>query len=288
MTKTFKEKLARILQTLELLNFSSEILVLTRMGREGRVRSLYETLRYRIKGGPDKLPIPPSRLLFRVAGSTDISWFLTSGAHGFQSIVEILEKNGTNVHALGRILDFGCGCGRVMRHWRYLAGEVELHGTDYNTELIDWCKRNLTFARFSDNGLAPPLKDYKTEQFNFIYALSVFTHLTEELQLSWMDELCRVLKPGGLLLFTTHGEYYLNRLAPEDQRRFLDGQLIVQRDAWAGTNVCTAFHPREYVLTTLTAAHGLIIDFIPEGAKGNPFQDAHLLRKHTVGGRDLR
>jgi hypothetical protein len=39
--------------------------------------------------------------------------------------------------------------------------------------------------------------DYANEQFDLIYAISVFTHLTEDLQHSWLNELGRV-KRGGL------------------------------------------------------------------------------------------
>jgi ubiquinone/menaquinone biosynthesis C-methylase UbiE len=64
------------------------------------------------------------------------------------------------------------------------------------------------FAQFEVNGLAPPLA-YEANHFDFIYALSVFTHLPESLQTAWMSELARVLKPGGYLLMTTHRECYL-------------------------------------------------------------------------------
>ena len=50
------------------------------------------------------------------------------------------------------MLDFGCGCGRVMRWWKDLES-TRLHGTDYNPYLVAWCRQNLPFAEFSVNGL---------------------------------------------------------------------------------------------------------------------------------------
>jgi tRNA G46 methylase TrmB len=100
----------------------------------------------------------------------------------------------------------------------------------------------------------------------------------EALQLSWIGELTRVLKPGGLLLIATHGKYYLQYLTSNEKDRFRSGQLVVHSEEAAGSNACVAFHPIEYVRRK--PASGLaVIDFVPEGALGNPRQDVSLLRK---------
>jgi len=129
---------------------------------------------------------------------------------------------------LDAILDFGVGCGRVARHW---AGSgVDVHGCDYNPVLVEWCRRNLPHVTAASNGLDPPLS-YENERFDFVYALSVFTHLTERQQRLWITELRRVTRPGGLVLFTTHGPAL--RFSdpawptPEILQRLADGELVV-------------------------------------------------------------
>ena len=82
----------------------------------------------------DGTAVPPARLRMAVAGSAEIAVFLESGRLAADSIRHSLQKNGVNISDIRAILDFGCGCGRVLRFWRDLAG-VELHGTDYNREL---------------------------------------------------------------------------------------------------------------------------------------------------------
>jgi len=62
--------------------------------------------------------------------------------------------------------------------------------------------RPIPFAEFDINALSPPLV-YGEGSFGLIYTFSVFTHLSEALQVSWLAELSRVLKPGGYLLLTT-------------------------------------------------------------------------------------
>ncbi len=154
---------------------------------------------------------------------------------------------------------------------------VAIHGTDYNSELIAWCQGNLSFAQFQTNSLAQPLA-YDGDTFGLVYALSVFTHLPEAIQMAWMDELKRIIKPGNYLLLTTHGNYYLDLLTEDEKARFNAGQLVLRYEQVAGTNMCSAFHPTDYVRERLAAGFE-IVDFIPCGAAGNPHQDLYLFKK---------
>jgi len=201
------------------------------------------------------------------------------GALAASSIENALGRNGVTIESLGCILDFGCGCGRVARHWARLNAEV--HGCDYNRRPVEWCRRALPFARFATNALHPPLP-YDNEQFDLVYALSVFTHLPEPLALIWMREMARVLKPGGLLLITTHGEAYLGELTEDETRAFRLGHLVVRNPDAAGTNYCGVYCSEDYVRRTLSAGFH-VVDFVSRGAEGNPHQDLVLLRRVRGG-----
>lgn len=222
------------------------------------------------------LPVPGSELRHDVAGTSDAKWFLKGGKLGADTIISILEKQGIPFGSLTSVLDFGCGCGRVLRHLGHYES-VQLHGTDISGRGIAWCDANLNFAEFGTNRLSPATR-YRSKSFDFIYAFSVFTHLTQELQLLWMAEMRRLLKPGGHFLITVHGDHYLN-LVPESQKAaYLEGQLVIKRGDTAGSNDCAAFHPPNFVKGSLAPDSGFkVIDFIPEGALGNPKQDAYLL-----------
>jgi SAM-dependent methyltransferase len=203
---------------------------------------------------------------------------LNGGALAASSIRKALRKANVRIEELDNILDFGCGSGRVIRHWRSLRS-TQVYGTDYNPKLVEWCREHLRFAKFSANHLNPPLA-YAESQFDLVYALSVYTHLTEALQDSWIDEFSRVLKAGGHLLISTHGDAYIHRLDNHELMAYKAGRLVVKNDVTSpGKNTCSAYHPMPYVRDDLVAEKFEVIDFVPEGAKGNPRQDLYVLRK---------
>src|SRR5262245_54537505 len=223
----------------------------------------------------DGLPIPPSGLRYLVAATSDLNWFLEIGRQGRQCLIDILADQGLKISQMKQVLDFGCGCGRVLRHWHKQAG-VEFHGADCNGLAVAWCGKHLPFARCATNGLAPPL-DYESGAFDLIYAFSVLTHLTEDLQTAWMTEFHRVLRPGGYLVVSLHGEAYLPHLTAEERVPFERGRLVVRLQEIAGQNECAAFHPTAYVHRSL-ARNFRVLSFRPQGAKGNPVQDLYLLQ----------
>jgi 2-polyprenyl-3-methyl-5-hydroxy-6-metoxy-1,4-benzoquinol methylase len=224
---------------------------------------------------PDGLPVPPLRLIRSSTGTSSIRWYLDGGALAADSITAILERNGVRVSEIARLLDFGCGCGRVIRRWAGLSAEV--HGSDYNRDAVRWCSRRLTFATFGVNGLQPPLA-HADDSFDLVYALSVFTHLPEPLLSGWRDELRRVIRPGGWLIVSTHGEAFLPQLSSAQQDEFRQGGTPVIDDRAAGTNRCGVYFSERYIRERF--AQGFeVLDVVPQGARGNPPQDLTLLRK---------
>ena len=259
---------------------------LTRLSLLRPTYRLYEAVRA-LRGGfwrsgqrEEAFPLPSAMLRTVVAGTPDLDWFLATGRAQAAMVAEAIERQGAAVAQLDRLLDFGCGCGRVLRHWSGLAGRVEIYGSDYNPRLIRWCAANLPFAHFSVNDLQPPLS-FDDEFFDVVYALSVVTHLPEPLGRLWIAELSRVLRPGGLLLLTTHGDSYLDRLTAEEQAQYLAGALVVRRPAAAGTNLCTVFHPEQYVRNELAPDLSLL-EFVPQGAAiGWPGQDLVVFKRSS-------
>ena len=217
--------------------------------------------------------MPSARLRLLTTGSPSVEWFVQSGQAAAEAIRDVLDTSGTPVEQHDPILDFGCGCGRVTRHWTDLSSDV--HGCDYNPALVEWCQTGLPFGHFDTNQLEPPLP-YPTAHFTLVYALSVFTHLPAPLHRPWIAEIARVCQPGASLLISTHGEAYVNTLTESERHRFHTGQLVVRHEVEAGTNRCGAYCSEQY-LQQQFAPEFEILRFVPRGARGNPHQDLTLL-----------
>jgi SAM-dependent methyltransferase len=222
------------------------------------------------------LPLPPAEMMVLVAGSADTEWFLQFGASMLQIVVDALKKQDVRAERLSAVLEFGCGCGRVLRHWHAIKGP-RIYGVDYNRRLVEWCQENLTFASCAVNNLSPPLP-YEDGMFDCVYAISVFTHMSPQLQPLWVQELKRVMRPGGHLILTTHGATYRDRLTAREREAFLAGQLVVRYEEASGMNLCTAYHPESYVRGGLSAGFE-VRDFIPAATQGVLYQDFYLLKK---------
>lgn len=171
------------------------------------------------------------------------------------------------------ILDFGCGSGRLLRWWADVSGP-QIHGCDYNRRLVSWCDAHPEFAEVRATELAPPLP-YDDASFDFLYALSVFTHLTIDLSDRWFAEIARIVKPGGLFWFTVHGESYTDRLLASERDRFDTGEPIVHFPEIEGTNLCSVFWPRESI-ARLLADRFEIVGHLDPCAPGTVASDALL------------
>lgn len=224
----------------------------------------------------ERFEIPGPRLRIATAGTADLPWFLESGRLGALAVRAAAGRAGLELQRMERILDFGCGCGRVLRHLAETPGPA-LYGADVNGAAARWCARHLPLAGALENRLAPPL-ELPAEHFDLIYAFSVFTHLPPALAEAWIDELGRVLRRGGVLVLSTHGDAYRDQLLPAERAEYGAGRVVVRTSATAGSNACGVFHPPEFVRTRM--GRGLeLLGLLPEGAQGNPRQDLAVFRR---------
>ena len=226
------------------------------------------------EGADDGWPLPPASLRFLVAGTDDLGVFLQLGRNGAELVQQMPGRHGRELTEVGRVLDFGCGCGRVVRH--LAAAGAEIYGCDPNPHAIRWCETHLSFGQYEVTSLTPPLP-YPDAHFGLVYAFSVFTHLPVDLQRAWMDEMRRVIAPGGFLLFSAHGDSSIAPLTADERIDYDAGKVVVRLGERAGANECAAFHPPAYVRSVLAAGWD-VVEHAPAGATGNPSQDAYLLR----------
>lgn len=111
------------------------------------------------------------------------------------------------------VLDLGCASGRVVRHFAAQMPDVEVWGADINRAHVEWVLANLSPRIKAFQCSALPHLPLSDGQFSMISAFSVFTHI-EELELAWLLEVRRCLKPGGIAYITLHTDHTWQRLGP--------------------------------------------------------------------------
>lgn len=136
-----------------------------------------------------------------------------NGYNFFRHVAELLGKYGVAPRRGVTLLDWQCGDGRVTRHFLDNWAGADIWGIDSNAEKIAFCKRRFGAGAFVHGSVAAsaPLS---TESFDAVYSLSAMPFLPANDHPSWMEELARLLKPGGLAVLAFSGECaaaYLSR-----------------------------------------------------------------------------
>ena len=170
-------------------------------------RSDYALPRGEVRGAdPEtaRLPVPPRELWLGYDYPAD-------GKRQVDAMLEIVRASDVAFTEGDRILDLGCGAGRMIRHLQTLAGMCEIWGTDISAEHILWCKRHLQPPFHFATTTKVPHLPFEDRSFRLIYCGSVFTHI-DDLADAWLLELRRILTPDGRLYLTIHDEHTIEIL----------------------------------------------------------------------------
>jgi SAM-dependent methyltransferase len=153
----------------------------------------------------DPTPLPEPEQRRRVHGDTSPDAFLAVGYNVFRRLRDAAERARPHLFdGPVRMLDWGCGCARIARHFASVPG-IEVTGVDVDADNVAWCASHLPFGKWMAVPLRPPT-DLSTNSFDLVIGVSVFTHLKEAEQKAWLAELHRVTAPGGLVLASVHAD----------------------------------------------------------------------------------
>jgi SAM-dependent methyltransferase len=223
--------------------------------------------------------VPTCYQRMKVCGHLDIPKFIFSGERDARTLVAALERVGSSPCRCSTVLDFGCGVARILARFSEHLPHAQLHGTDVDADAIAWCRNNLaSVASFTVSRPTPPLS-YADGQFDLVYSWAVFTHLDEEYQFRWLEELHRVTKPGAILLLTVFGPSQMPGDAAAIRGEFAArGFCSVRRKKWKEFYppfYRSSLHSKDYIQTHWSRFF-TIVDHL-EGAGGN--QDLVILRR---------
>lgn len=223
--------------------------VLEKTGAIAVVFRGWERRAARTSGGAfdDALPMPPPDLMVAVAGTPNREWFSTSGRRDADLFKDHAAHHGVQLADHRVVADLGCGCGRIAR-WlapEVVGGQGRFLGFDINPGMAGWCDANLP-GDYECNQLLPPLSTPEGS-CDLVYAYSVLTHLREATAVQWLEEIARILRPGGLALLTFHDETYAALCGPVEVRTALARQpYFVLNDALEGSNYISAWTTRAH------------------------------------------
>jgi SAM-dependent methyltransferase len=232
-----------------------------------------------------RLASPSADIVFLTQGHRDVAAYQGSIVPGLVNAKRYVAAAGVDADRCARVLDFGCGSGRILTGWHLDGRERDLFGCDTNPRLIDWASENLPASLHFDHTPALPPLPYPDGRFDLACAISVFTHLRFPSQELWARELARVLAPGGVLLLTLHGSLYVHLFAPETLEEFETiGHIEIESGA-DGANESASFH-QEWAVRALFREFEMIGHFPAGRIQGRripsplaAFQDVYVLRR---------
>ncbi|MEO8664086.1 MAG: class I SAM-dependent methyltransferase [Ignavibacteria bacterium] len=163
------------------------------------------------------LPVPPKEL--RLGYGNTAEEYL-NGKIQIKRMLEILKKNKFEITSGNKILDFGCGAGRMIRWLKTFSKDCEIWGTDISSEHIYWANQYLKPPfNFATTTTIPHLP-FEDGYFNFIYSGSVFTHI-DDLADAWFLELRRVCSKDAFLYITIQDKHTIKLLDNEYKGQWL-------------------------------------------------------------------
>lgn len=137
-------------------------------------------------------------------------------------VVSCLSEAGQELEEGDVVLDFGCSSGRIVSPLAAWRPEGQWIGCDPNAAAVEWAQEHVGGGRFFVSDQRPPLP-LDDASVDVAFAISIWSHYAEAAAREWLDDMHRVIRPGGMLLLTTHGAYSLGlyqRVYRETDGRF--------------------------------------------------------------------
>jgi SAM-dependent methyltransferase len=152
--------------------------------------------------------------MMTTVGSKSAESFVKTG----ENIFSICRRYGA-LRPADRVLDVGCGCGRIARPLTGFLEGGSYDGFDVIPGLVEWCQNNITprhpnfrfahvdvsnvFYRGQGGARAMQFRfPYDDGIFDFTILISVFTHMLHDDFVHYTREIARTLRPGGTVVAT--------------------------------------------------------------------------------------
>ncbi len=240
------------------------------------LKYLAKNKKYR-KQNPD-FAFPPNYYLYETY-KLDYKQYKEDGE---LSAKEIFEWTSKYIQGEFKILEWGCGVARIVRHIPNLIDKGSIvFGADINEDMINWNFDNIHNITFKKTDYLPPTL-FDNNQFNLVFALSVFTHIEFNFQSDWLKEMKRIISDNGVFLFTTHGKKYEINLDNKEKEKLQNKGAITIDYKQKGHRMMSTYNNYERFKNTVEE-HFQILEYYsgdeyPEKVGG---QDLWIVRKQN-------
>ncbi len=236
----------------------------------------------------DRYPLPQSCDREYYYGDNHFSYW----ASGFRDKL-LLEAAAAKYNIeLKSYLDLGCASGRVIRHFALQNPQIQTMGCDINRFHVEWCNLHLPKACTVFQNSSIPSLPLPDNSVDLISAFSVFTHI-EAMETTWLMEIKRVLRPGGMVWLTFHSEETLRDMdenwplwKPVMNHALASELQLRERRAFEGNRLVLRWHAEQsyssnvfYKMSYIQNSWGRIFDILQIRRRCPNFQDVVIAQK---------
>jgi SAM-dependent methyltransferase len=191
-------------------------------------------------------------------------YYFTDGQKSAQALRGLVERDtAINPEEPWTMLEFASGYGCVSRHLAKAAPKAEVTACDIHQQAIDFIQDRLSVNAVIS--VPDPDEFWLGREYDVVFALSFFSHMPIRSWGRWLKALFRHVRPGGSLIFTTHGYVTLEKLYKNSVALDNDGfwfiasseQLDIETAEYGTTITSTEFVTRQ-IFSQLHAPTSLI------------------------------
>lgn len=132
----------------------------------------------------------------------------------------------------GRVLELGCGAGRILGYLAAIGNEV--HGIDVSARMVEYCRRRYPDAHVHLADLRA-MTDTVDGPFDAVLALDNVLDVVEpDQRRRALEDIRTLLRPGGALIFSSHNLAHVDRAhgtAPADEGPLNASRRVARRAA---------------------------------------------------------
>jgi cyclopropane fatty-acyl-phospholipid synthase-like methyltransferase len=219
---------------------------------------------------------------FKVPNINPVLAYYECGENILELIEKILNDNKRSLNDVNSLLDFASGYGRFTRFIACRIDPERITVSDIDHNAVDFC-----MAKYGVNGVysvRDPDAWHITKHFEVIVVISLFSHLSIELWMKWLEKLYHSLEEDGLLIFTTHGVELMEMLNIHNSQKIEEGFYFLphsETTRLSKEDYGTTFISEDFVRNSTKARHiGEMVQYYSRGLQN--YQDAYIIKKTSM------